>query len=806
MKPVNHVKCGLSAAGLGLSLVLAGGCDIPPAGPPDPDPDPDPACTFKSEVQVASETFVRVPGNPWRHTTVFTDEGDYALEFHLEHLPAAEAILDGQKLNLSAGVSVQDVVVHRVELHLTAGAHELSLRVAGPPGGKLSYTLARIVAADGPAIVDEFTVQQGVDSFHTLCGGPSYIAFGADALQPEDAALKVTARCEAAACAAGGEALASPRLVFETPGGGYQFRTAPMLVHATAPHAIRELDGVPIAGEVVGSVVLDGATADVVRSRIPHFSTVEDRALEPWCAEQLAALGEPASYLCYSAGDDPGMQYLALCKKDMGGDVTATEVVPCGPGPDACKVGDDTNDSCNPGAADCAVLAKAALTIDPCPKLPDDTEQSAAHQLRCTAATNQVFVGDENPDTHECELKGDEPLTREQQVKTVLAATFGANFMAGVEHYLATDEACKKRDFSEFKDYDEWAGDWSASVLKFAICVEILQGREEPGGLVIAPRAKVLEGEMTAMLARAGGVAPLALADDPALAPHAHVVALHQRHEELKNGDPPLRELVNLDCPKDAWFLEVEDPVLQAAVDRGVTCDPHPLAPMTRAQTAEWLHRLILAPTSCAEAKVEVSCAGAVEPGSGEYPSEQICQPCNSIESCQTIVDSLIPLFPDYAATAAGRTIKIKARESGFNCDGYTTDVILCGKAMIEGGKYVTNKLLFHELNHHLQARKVEYSKTCDSESGNCAPSEFQASLLEDFYFPDTCSGGSYMFTDTNGVTRASADVLEVLGQAPTISESELWDYAMGRIDTLASYMTRFELAQTFELFHSQDA
>lgn len=786
MKPVNHVNCGMSAVGLGLSLVLAGGCDVPAAEPPGPDVEP--ACTFKSEVQVASETFVREPGNPWRHTTVVTEEGDYALEFHLEHMPAAEAILDGQKLNLSAGVSVHDVVAHRIELHLIAGAHEVSIRVAGPPGGKVSYTLARIVATDGPAIVNEFTVQQGVDSIHTLCGGPSYIAFGVDALQPEDAALKVTARCEAVACAGGSEAVASPRLVFETPGGGYQFRTAPLLVHATAPHAIRELDGVPIAGEVVGSVVIDGAAADIVRSRIPHFSTVEDRPLKPWCTKQLGALGVDASYLCYSTGDDPGMQYLAKCT-DTGSEVTASEVIPCGLGPDACNVGVKDDDSCNSAATDCAVLAQAALAIDPCPPLTDDTEHSAAHQLRCTVATNQVFVGDKNPDTGECKLNGHEPLTRDQQVKTVLAATFGAKFMGGVEHYLATDEACKKRNFTEFKDYNEWAGDWSASILKFAICVEILQGRGEPGDLVIAPKAQVLEGEMAAMLARAGGVAPLLLADNTALAPHAHVVALHQRHEELVKGVPPLRELVNLDCPNDVWFFK--DPVLQAAVDQGMTCDPHPMASMTRAQTAEWLHRLILAPKPCADAKVEVSCAGAVEPGSGEYPTEQTCQPCNSIESCQTIVDSLIPLFPDYAAT--GRIIEIKAEGPEGYCDAYLSGVIRCGKKMVGGGKYVTNKLLFHELNHHLQARKLGKSA-----------SEFQASLLEDFYFPDTCSGGRYTFTDTNGVTRASADVLEVLGQAPAISESELWDYAMGRVDTLAPYMTRFKLAKTFELFHSQ--
>ena len=113
--------------------------------------------------------------------TIVVEEGDYVLEFHLEKMPAAEAILDGVKLNLSAGVSVNDVVVHRVELHLAEGTHQLSIRVAGPPGGKVSYTLARVIAAEQPAIVDQFTVHQGESSTHTLCGGLSSIAFRGDA-------------------------------------------------------------------------------------------------------------------------------------------------------------------------------------------------------------------------------------------------------------------------------------------------------------------------------------------------------------------------------------------------------------------------------------------------------------------------------------------------------------------------------------------------------------------------------------------------------------------------------------------------
>ena len=151
----------LSFAGLGLSLGLVISCDEQPvdnqapkeeqAPEDDQAPKDVPACAFDAEVLVAHAEYVREPGNPWKHETIVVEEGDYVLEFHLEKMPAAEAILDGVKLNLSAGVSVNDVVVHRVELHLAEGTHQLSIRVAGPPGGKVSYTLARVIAAEQPA-------------------------------------------------------------------------------------------------------------------------------------------------------------------------------------------------------------------------------------------------------------------------------------------------------------------------------------------------------------------------------------------------------------------------------------------------------------------------------------------------------------------------------------------------------------------------------------------------------------------------------------------------------------------------------
>jgi hypothetical protein len=795
---LRRTRRSLSGTSLALLLGLTGGCD------PEPVPEPEPPCTFHSEFQVADGEFTREPGDPWHQATFDTEEGDYAIEFQLERMPAAEAIIDGEKLNLSAGVSVRDEVVQRVEVHLSAGLHQLSLRVAGPPGGTLRYSIARIITSDQPAITDTFTVYQGESSAHTLCGGPSYITFDRNALQLADEELDVTVRCEAVACAEGGNELASPRLVFETPDGGYQFRSPPVLVHATTPNSIRELDGVPIASEVVGTAVVNGVEKQLVLSRVPHFSTVEDRDLGPWCDSELSQLGVPASDVCYTSDNEPGMQYLARCQNSEG-EVTASNVTPCGLGPDACMVGVNANDYCNPVAVDCEVRATAALEINPCPPLPDDTIGSEAHSLRCDEFTNQVFVGVTNTETGQCELRGQDLLTRDQQVKTVLAATFGPRFMEGIEWYLATHEECANRDFSEFDDYSSWAEIWSTNILKFAICEDILQGRglpEDPETSLIAAGEPVLEAEMAAIMVRSGGLDALVLPDNTLLEPNARMVDLHERHTQLVDKtNQPLVGLANQDCPQEAWFFSESDPVLQVIADEGVTCQVHATGWMTRSETAEWLYNLIFQSASCEGDQVEVSCDD-----SGYPISPQACTPCNSESTCKDMIGSVMSTFPDYAV--AGVTLDFIAGGATTYCDGFTVGAIRCPKHWVNGGSTITNKVLFHEINHKLTwgaaGKKHDYSGVCNS--GNCNSSEFQASLLEDFYFPATCSGGNYKFTDTKNKVRRSKDIIEILLQPEPISESGLWDYAMGRSDTLAPYMDRFGLDHTFQLFYSQTA
>ncbi len=182
-------------------------------------------------------------------------------------------------------------------------------------------------------------------------------------------------------------------------------------------------------------------------------------------------------------------------------------------------------------------------------------------------------------------------------------------------------------------------------------------------------------------------------------------------------------------------------------------------------------------------------------------PSNE-CKSCNSKESCQDLMDEIIERFPKYKARAAGRSLKFDT--GGATCFA-GSDTITCPAAWFARG-FITNRLLFHELNHRMRTVKLENpggaSGNCSN--GACSSSEFQATLLEEKYFPVDCFGSQYKFTDSTGVKRTSGEILEKLAEHPAISESELWDYVLGDKDGLADYVDRFGLEETKELYHSQ--
>lgn len=170
------------------------------------------------------------------------------------------------------------------------------------------------------------------------------------------------------------------------------------------------------------------------------------------------------------------------------------------------------------------------------------------------------------------------------------------------------------------------------------------------------------------------------------------------------------------------------------------------------------------------------------------------CDHCNSVEKCQEAVDRLIVDHPTFNERNVSVAFATKPDEDLQYCDSLTPGTITCPEAWVARTRGINEKLLFHELGHQMKVA------TLDEHVGN--GSEFQASLLEDFYFPSeaTCSGGHYHFTDKNGVVRRSIDFLNVLHEDPKMSEADLWEYVMGRSDTLVPYLSRFGVDQTSDL------
>lgn len=188
------------------------------------------------------------------------------------------------------------------------------------------------------------------------------------------------------------------------------------------------------------------------------------------------------------------------------------------------------------------------------------------------------------------------------------------------------------------------------------------------------------------------------------------------------------------------------------------------------------------------------------EPVSEGYPPIAACRSCSNQADCQAMVDDLVRSFPDYASRGKAITFSV-AGPSGY-CDGFTSGVIRCPQDFLNRN-IVTNKLLFHELSHQMKAGNIKSGSSGACSNGDCGSSELQASLLEDYYFAENCLGGNYTFTDRNGVARVSNDFLDVLAQT-SITEAELWDFAMGREDTLSDHTSAFGVNSSSELYWSQ--
>lgn len=202
------------------------------------------------------------------------------------------------------------------------------------------------------------------------------------------------------------------------------------------------------------------------------------------------------------------------------------------------------------------------------------------------------------------------------------------------------------------------------------------------------------------------------------------------------------------------------------------------------------------------EAKITLDAERFANPSPKPKSTSFECKVCDDHNQCQDYIDEIVEAIPEFSSY--NRSVDFISDNGGSYCQSISSG-IRCPKRWF-GKSYMTNKLLFHELTHQLRVRKLYNaggsSGICGS--GSCSSSEFQASLLESFYFPQSCGGGNYKFTDINGVKRYPSDILSTLRESPAISEEELWDFASGRKDSLKPYLDRFNVKNTSDLYWSQ--
>lgn len=483
-------------------------------------------------------------------------------------------------------------------------------------------------------------------------------------------------------------------------------------------------------------------------------------------------------------------------------DAEAPEVLPT----DTASV-DATSSQPDDSSSDtssCEAQALVAHQSAFCPPFDDvdaaDPEARGAMRLRCEGSASDALILVGHAVGSECHLRGKDLLLRGELFKVGSISAYGESVMEAAAWFVENDPECRAFDFAgSFVDYDKWSSinkHFASNLLKLGICKGWLHGRQTQNGLAMEVDSPVKLAEMAKILIHSASSGVLVLPSGETLAPREQAQALLFHYTGLVMGTTaPINGLDTTNCGSE-WYVE-DEPVIQALVDFNAICsDIEPSADITRFEAADVIANLLLGAPTCGGAVLMCSV----------YPEQQPCETCNSVASCQLLVDTLIAMFPDFVSK--GQDITFAAGGSGYCLrSGYT---ITCPQTWINSDRIITNKLLFHELSHALREDLIWWGGggygACSA--GSCSSSEFQASLLEDYYFPEgetACGGGHYRFEDTHAVTRYPQDILHVLMKSPdAVSEDALWDYAMGRGDSLTPYMWRFGLDTTSELFFGQ--
>lgn len=211
------------------------------------------------------------------------------------------------------------------------------------------------------------------------------------------------------------------------------------------------------------------------------------------------------------------------------------------------------------------------------------------------------------------------------------------------------------------------------------------------------------------------------------------------------------------------------------------------------------------------------------EPPKKNHEIKRSCNKCKTQSACQEMVDDLVDEFAEYYQLGDTK-ITFKIGGSGA-CIGGIGE-ITCPQSFLDAG-YVTDKLLFHELNHAVKnARELgDYiagdfgvcGPTIDSCSyvfdgttyscKKCGSSELQAAILEGYYF-GVCSGSTYRFY-RQGKPSLNVDQLadRLLDNQSMLSDddiSNIWGFTLSENDLNASVLKRLDVSSTKELFWCQ--
>lgn len=250
--------------------------------------------------------------------------------------------------------------------------------------------------------------------------------------------------------------------------------------------------------------------------------------------------------------------------------------------------------------------------------------------------------------------------------------------------------------------------------------------------------------------------------------------AIHSNQNESKTGTT----LQNISKPNNSYMYSAQIELCSKLSDSEKLKQDCYTTDVCGDLMTDYLERNDLSFYNCSKSNttnVNVTTNPTVTPG--QIPNGPFsCEVINSEAEARSIIATMVAKYPTKL-----RNVGFVFQGSNNYCDAYTSS-IRCPSSWI-GASYMTNRLLFHELMHQSRAGIISGFDTN-------ATSELQASILEYVAVSGNCAGGTYIFKGKDGQERNAQTIASALLSAGA-SEEDLWNFALGRIDTISKYMNR---------------